>query len=211
MESLADIHAAGCPTDDMSGTATRTLKVEQVCKTFATADGAVEALSGVSFEIPENSCTVIGGENGSGKSVLMAIIAGLERADSGTATAYAKTGLVFQEAETQILGETPREDIAFGPKNLGWPPEKISAAVTHALEMTGLTAKADFQARFLSGGEKRRLAVAGIIALDAPVLLFDEPTAGLDGPSRAKTMALLRWIYRLSLWTNRMQIWILPA
>ena len=192
MESLADIHAAGRPTDDLSGTATRTLKVEQVCKAFTTADGAVEALSGVSFEIPENSCTVIGGENGSGKSVLMAIIAGLERADSGTVTAYAKTGLVFQEAETQILGETPREDIAFGPKNLGWPPEKISAAVTHALEMTGLTAKADFQARFLSGGEKRRLAVACMLAMDLPIIIMDEPYANLDFTGVKQVNALIK-------------------
>jgi len=192
MESLTEVHAAGCPTNDMSGAVVRTLKVEEVCKTFVTAGGPIEALSGVSFEIPESSCTVIGGENGSGKSLLMAIIAGLERADSGTVTAYAKAGLVFQEAETQILGETPREDIAFGPKNLGWQPEKVSVAIAHALERTGLTAKADFPARFLSGGEKRRLAVACMLAMDLPIIIMDEPYANLDFTGVKQVNALIK-------------------
>ena len=89
-------------------------------------------------------------------------------------------GLVFQEAETQILGETPREDIAFGPKNLGWKKDQIELAVNMALEKTGLTAKADFPARFLSGGEKRRLAVACMISMNLPVIILDEPYANLD-------------------------------
>ncbi|MGP1455296.1 MAG: energy-coupling factor ABC transporter ATP-binding protein [Treponema sp.] len=192
MESLTAVHTAGRSTDDISGAVVRTLKVEQVCKTFVTAGGPIEALSGVSFEIPERSCTVIGGENGSGKSLLMAIIAGLEQADTGTVTAYAKAGLVFQEAETQILGETPREDIAFGPKNLGWQPEKVSLAVTHALETTGLTAKADFPARFLSGGEKRRLAVACMLAMDLPIIIMDEPYANLDFTGVKQVNALIK-------------------
>lgn len=174
----------------------------------------------VSLEIPEGCCTVIGGENGSGKSVLMSILAGLEEADSGkvelkeqaggsgargtvllestgtdlaaqgtTGTDLAvhkpkklanSVGLVFQEAETQILGETPREDIAFGPKNLGWKKVQIEEAVTMALEKTGLTAKAEFPARFLSGGEKRRLAVACMISMNLPIIIMDEPYANLD-------------------------------
>ena len=192
MEPLTEEYAAEYPTDDMSGAVVRTLKVEQVCKTFITAGGSIEALSGVSFELPESSCTVIGGENGAGKSLLMAIIAGLERADSGTVTAYAKAGLVFQEAETQILGETPREDIAFGPKNLGWQPEKVRAAVAHALERTGLSAKADFPARFLSGGEKRRLAVACMLAMDLPIIIMDEPYANLDFTGVKQVNALIK-------------------
>jgi len=146
-------------------------------------------LKGVSLEIPEGSCTVIGGENGSGKSVLMSILAGLEEADSGSVelTGGARgtvlsdsVGLVFQEAETQILGETPREDIAFGPKNLGWKKVQIEEAVNLALEKTGLTAKAEFPARFLSGGEKRRLAVACMISMNLPIIILDEPYANLD-------------------------------
>ncbi len=168
------------------------LKVVRISKSFETADGTITALSDVSFEIPENSCTVIGGENGSGKSLLMSIIAGLEHADSGTVSAYAKPGLVFQEAETQILGETPREDIAFGPKNLGWSKAAVEKAVQQTLEKTGLLAKADFPARFLSGGEKRRLAVACMLAMDLPIIIMDEPYANLDFGGVKQVNALIR-------------------
>ncbi len=170
----------------------KTLKVAHIGKSFETADGTMTALSDVSFEIPENSCTVIGGENGSGKSLLMSIIAGLEKADTGTVSSYAKPGLVFQEAETQILGETPREDIAFGPKNLGWSKTKIAETVQRTLQKTGLIAKADFPARFLSGGEKRRLAVACMLAMDLPIIIMDEPYANLDFSGVKQVNSLIR-------------------
>ena len=96
------------------------LKINNLCKSFFTADGEKKALKSVSMEFEENSFTVIGGENGSGKSVLMSIIASLEDCSSGDIETFAQCGLVFQEAETQILGETPFEDVCFGPKNLGW-------------------------------------------------------------------------------------------
>ena len=156
------------------------LKINDICKSFETSEGINYALQNVSFEIPDGTCTVIGGENGSGKSVLMSIIAGLEEADSGTIENSCRAGLVFQEAETQILGETPREDIAFGPKNLGFTKEHTEQAIIDALQKTGLTSKADFPARFLSGGEKRRLAVACMIAMNLPVIILDEPYANLD-------------------------------
>ena len=97
------------------------IKIQNIRKSFQTQDGEKQALKNVSFEFEDGKCLLIGGENGSGKSLLMSIIAGLEDADSGSIELNGKrVGLVFQEAETQILGETPREDIAFGPKNLGW-------------------------------------------------------------------------------------------
>lgn len=156
------------------------ITISNVSKTFETSEGLNRALKNVSLKISDGSCVVIGGENGSGKSVLMSIIAGLEEADDGTVDCGSRVGLIFQEAETQILGETPREDIAFGPKNLGWKAEKVEAAVSSALEKTGLMAKADFPARFLSGGEKRRLAVACMIAMDLNIIIMDEPYANLD-------------------------------
>lgn len=156
------------------------ITISNVSKTFETSEGLNRALKNVNLKISDGSCVVIGGENGSGKSVLMSIIAGLEEADDGTVDCGSRVGLVFQEAETQILGETPREDIAFGPKNLGWKAEKVEAAVSSALEKTGLMAKADFPARFLSGGEKRRLAVACMIAMDLNIIIMDEPYANLD-------------------------------
>lgn len=168
------------------------IKITSVSKSFETAQGMNHALKDVSMEIETGVCTVIGGENGSGKSVLMSIIAGLEDADSGKVELDGKAGLVFQEAETQILGETPREDIAFGPKNLGWDSEKVEAAVNSALEKTGLTAKADFSARFLSGGEKRRLAVACMISMNLDIIIMDEPYANLDFGGVKQVNALIK-------------------
>lgn len=161
-------------------------------KTFETSEGENQALKNVSFQIEEGQCVVIGGENGSGKSVLMSIIAGLEEADEGKVETSGRVGLVFQEAETQILGETPREDIAFGPKNLGWSKDEITQTVENALEKTGLTKKADFPARFLSGGEKRRLAVACMIAMNLPVIILDEPFANLDYVGVKQVNALIK-------------------
>lgn len=156
------------------------IQVNKLNKSFKTTQGILHVFKDLSFELKDGSCTVLAGENGSGKSLLMSIIAGLEKADSGTVKVDGKVGLVFQEAETQILGETPREDIAFGPKNLGWKKEQVEAAVNKALEKTGLSSKADFPARFLSGGEKRRLAVACMLAMELPVIILDEPYANLD-------------------------------
>ena len=160
------------------------ISISHLSKTFSTVAGPKKALDDVSFEIREGECVVVGGENGSGKSVLMQIISGLMEADNfGTDSRVhveGRVGLVFQEAETQILGETPAEDIAFGPKNLGWKKEEVQTAVREALEKTGLTDKADFPARFLSGGEKRRLAVACMLAMKLPVIILDEPYANLD-------------------------------
>lgn len=169
------------------------IKIDHLSKTFNTLAGPKKALDDVNLEIAEGECVVIGGENGSGKSVLMQIIAGLVDGDNHTVVESVETtmqfssvfvngrvGLVFQEAETQILGETPAEDIAFGPKNLGWKKEEVQAAVREALEQTGLTEKADFPARFLSGGEKRRLAVACMLAMKLPIIILDEPYANLD-------------------------------
>ena len=185
------------------------ISVNNLSKTFYTgavgsgdgSSGAGEklALKNVSLQVQRGQCLVIGGENGSGKSVLMSIIAGLMDADSPTNTDGTPTlsvidrvGLVFQEAETQILGETPAEDIAFGPKNLGWSKKEVQTAVQEALAQTGLTDKADFPARFLSGGEKRRLAVACMLAMKLPTIILDEPYANLDFGGVRQVNALIR-------------------
>ena len=179
------------------------ITISHLSKTFQTVAGPKKVLDDISLEIREGECVVIGGENGSGKSVFMQIIAGLMDGDKNssksavvstgsTTVSTAEVGLVFQEAETQILGETPAEDIAFGPKNLGWKKEEVQAAVREALEKTGLTDKADFPARFLSGGEKRRLAVACMLAMKLPVIILDEPYANLDFGGVKQVNALVR-------------------
>ena len=168
------------------------LHLQNITKSFRIPSGKKVALDDVSLTIQEGECTVIAGENGSGKSVLMSIAAGLMNCDSGKVESSSRPGLIFQEAETQILGETPAEDIAFGPKNLGWKKEEIAAAVKTALEETGLTEKADFPARFLSGGEKRRLAVACMLSMQLPVLIMDEPYANLDYGGVKQVNALIQ-------------------
>ena len=176
------------------------IKINHLSKTFRTASGNKKALDDVSLEIFEGVCLLIGGENGSGKSLLMSIIAGLEEADKNAVVESDETtmfvdgraGLVFQEAETQILGETPVEDIAFGPKNLGWKKAEVQKAVHDALERTGLNNKSDFPARFLSGGEKRRLAVACMLAMNLPIIILDEPYANLDFGGVKQVNALIR-------------------
>jgi len=151
-------------------------------------DGYFYALKDVSFSIEEGECTIIAGANGSGKSLLMSIIAGLEEPDCGIVKTNGKAGLVFQEPDAQILGETPREDIAFGPRNMGLPKDEITQRVEKALLDTGLELKADFPSRSLSGGEKRRLAAAGVLAMDSSsqdtsqIMIFDEPYANMDYP-----------------------------
>ena len=176
------------------------IKINHLSKTFRTASGSKKALDDVSLEIHEGECVLIGGENGSGKSLLMSIIAGLEEADKNAVVESDETtmfvdgraGLVFQEAETQILGETPAEDVAFGPKNLGWKKAEVQKAVHDVLERTGLKDKADFPARFLSGGEKRRLAVACMLAMNLPIIILDEPYANLDFGGVKQVNALIR-------------------
>ena len=143
-------------------------------------NGTFVALDDISFSLQKGGCTIICGANGSGKSLLMSIIAGLETPDSGSVITSSRVGLVFQDPDSQILGETPMEDIAFGPSNLMLPKETIRLRVKAALEETGLLDRAHYPARSLSGGEKRRLAVAGVLAMDAGIIIFDEPYANMD-------------------------------
>jgi len=145
-------------------------------------DGSFYALSDISLSIENGECAIIAGANGSGKSLLMSIIAGLEAPSSGSVKTSAKVGLVFQEPDSQILGETPIEDIAFGPRNMKLSKNEIKRRVDDALLQTGLENCADFPARSLSGGEKRRLACAGVLAMDAQIIIFDEPYANMDFP-----------------------------
>lgn len=168
------------------------IELENVSKIYSTSLGKKTAVNKVSFFVEEGSLTVIGGENGSGKSVLMNIISGLEKATEGKVKINSKVGLVFQEADSQILGETVEEDVSFGPKNQKKSKEEIKILVESALKEVGLFEKKDFPARFLSGGEKRRLAVACMLSMNLPVLIFDEPYANLDFTGVKQVNSLIR-------------------
>ncbi len=163
------------------------LLVQNVCKSF----GKKQALCDVSFSAEKGSFTVIAGPNGSGKSVLMSLIAGLDEVDSGKITAK-EVGLVFQDADAQILGETPLEDVAFGLRNLGLSKKERQIEAEKVLNTMQLLEKKDLPARSLSGGEKRRLAVAGILALKRDFLIFDEPFANLDFPGIFQVCNILK-------------------
>lgn len=165
------------------------------------------ALSDISFSIQRESFSVILGHTGSGKSTLVSHLNGLVRPESGTVLldgedifakgydlrrARARVGLVFQYPEYQLFEETVEADIAFGPKNMGLSREEISArvgAAARALEIRPeLLKKSPFE---LSGGQKRRAAIAGVIAMQPEVLVLDEPAAGLDPRGRQRVMRLI--------------------
>lgn len=151
-----------------------------------------EALRGVDFTLAQGEFVLIVGANGSGKTVFVRHLNALYRPSSGKVllegepvekdiqNARRKVGLVFQDADSQIVAQTVREDIAFGPQNLGLPRDEIKRRVEHAMELLDLGDLAEHRPHLLSGGEKRRLAIAGVLALEPEVLILDEPFSNLD-------------------------------
>jgi biotin transport system ATP-binding protein len=165
------------------------------------------ALDRVSLRVDSGDFLVLAGRNGSGKSVLLRHAVGLLDPSSGevlyrgqsvaSRKAFARRGigLVFQDAEAQTVGDSVLGDAAFGPENLGYPPDEVSSRAIAALASMGLEAKAESSPASLSGGERRRLAIAGMLAMDCEALLLDEPFSNLDYPS---VSALLRCLVDLS-------------
>ena len=156
----------------------KALEVKNISKIFP---DKTKALEDISFSIEQGEFCVIAGSNGSGKSVLMSLIAGLDEPTGGTIDLFGNSaGLVFQDADSQILGETPEEDVSFGAKNYGLKKDELKQCVESSLEQVGLLHKKNAYARSLSGGEKRRLNLCRIL-MEAPnVLILDEPTRGID-------------------------------
>ena len=160
-----------------------------------------KALDNVSFSVERGEFIGIIGHTGSGKSTLMQHLNGLLKPTGGqvlldgvdihsdkkiTRQARFRVGLVFQYPEYQLFEETVYKDIAFGPKNMGLKPDEIDRRVREAAKLVGLTdAQLEVSPFDLSGGQKRRVAIAGVIAMEPEVLILDEPTAGLDPASRA--------------------------
>ena len=186
------------------GTGNPLLAFERVTYTYPGQDRP--ALDNVTFEAGAGEIVLLTGPNGSGKSTLLRHANGLLRPDRGkvvvngreTATltvaeAARSVGLLAQHADTQLFAETVRDEIVFAPENLGYSREKIGHCVDGALKILGLEVLGtETPPLNLSVGEKQRVAIASILAMDTPVLVLDEPTLGLDHGRKAELAALLR-------------------
>ena len=165
------------------------------------------ALNEISFRVNEGDFLAIAGHTGSGKSTLIQIISGLIEFKNGTVeidgepvakkNARRKIGIVFQYPEHQLFEETVEKDIAFGPANFGLSDEEISARVEYAMKLVGLSPELKNVSPFeLSGGQKRRVAIAGILALKPKYLILDEPTAGLDPGAKKNLTEEIRKLHK---------------
>jgi energy-coupling factor transport system ATP-binding protein len=169
-------------------------------------------LDNINFDIYDGEVAGIIGHTGSGKSTLLQQLNGLLKPRGGTIIVGGtditrpgismrdvrrRVGLVFQYPEYQLFEETVALDVAFGPKNLGLREDEVDERVHDALELVGLdydevAGRSPFE---LSGGQKRRVAIAGVIAMKPQVLILDEPTAGLDPGSHDEIMAMIRKVH----------------
>jgi cobalt/nickel transport system ATP-binding protein len=183
------------------------LEVSELAFQFA---GGAPALRGVSFSVEQGECLAIIGPNGAGKSTLLLHLNGIlpERATALSAGCVRvqgrpvtrengawvrrQVGVLFQDPDDQLFCATVAEDVAYGPEQLGHEPSEVARRVQNALAQVGL---AGFEQRLphqLSGGEKKRVCLAGLLAYDPSILVLDEPSAGLDPRSRRELIDLLR-------------------
>jgi cobalt/nickel transport system ATP-binding protein len=172
--------------------------------------GRFPALDGVSMSVKRGEKVALLGANGCGKSTLLKVIDGLVFPDSGNYIAFgeevtedkledqqfnegfrSRVGFIFQNSDAQVFSPTVREEIAFGPLNMAMDRRQVEARVADTLEMLGIAELADRAPYQLSGGQKKRVAIASVLVMNPEVLLFDEPTAGLDPRSQQWLMELI--------------------
>ena len=168
------------------------------------------ALSSVSFDIERGEFIAILGHNGSGKSTLAKHLNGLLTPGEGAVLIEGMdtrdgeqiwnirriAGMVFQNPDNQIIGQIVEEDVAFGPENLGVPPQEIAERVQEALARVGMTEKRRFSPNKLSGGQKQRVSIAGVLAMRPKILILDEPTAMLDPEGRREVLEAVHSLNR---------------
>jgi cobalt/nickel transport system ATP-binding protein len=178
--------------------------IEVNALTYRYEDGT-EALRGVDFQLAAGECVAVLGANGSGKTTFVLHLNGLLTAEAGSvrvcgmdmnkanlAAIRQRVGLVFQDSDEQLFMPTVIEDVMFGPLNQGLNPEQAEARARVALDQTGISKLAGRAPYHLSSGEKRRAALAGILAMDPEVLVLDEPTTFLDPPGQRDLRDLLK-------------------
>lgn len=165
------------------------LEVRGLSRSYGSAG---KVLDNINLEFQDGSFTIIAGPNGSGKTQLMRHLNGLLKPQSGQILldeidiqknlmdARRQIGLVFQNADSQIVGQTVGSDIAFGPANLKWSREKINQKVESILKELSITQLKDRRPHTLSGGEKRRCVLAAVLVMDPRIIVLDEPFTGLD-------------------------------
>ncbi len=185
------------------------LQVENLTHSYSVAGkNKFAAINNISFSLEKGEILGIIGHTGSGKSTLVSHLNGLLKPDSGRILLNGediwekpkeiskiryKVGLVFQYPEYQLFEETVYEDIAFGPKNMGLDSNEIDKRIKHSADLLGFTSELFDKSPFdLSGGQKRRVAIAGVVAMEPELLVFDEPTAGLDPQGRAAIFKAIR-------------------
>ena len=166
------------------------LKAENISFSY----GTHAVLKNISFSLKRGTLTALTGASGSGKTTLLEILAGLKKQDSGTVRSAGKPLLCQQNSDAALFEVFAADDVAFGPRNSGIKGKELLECVKTAMNRVNLPFEefASKQTNCLSGGQKRRLSVAGIIAMKGDILLFDEPSAGLDGAAKYTVMHLLR-------------------
>jgi biotin transport system ATP-binding protein len=181
------------------------IEIENLSHRFA--DGRM-GLEDINLNIREGSFVVIAGRNGSGKTTLLRHLNGLLLPTSGTVRlegvpvhkdllkSRQLVGMVFQDSDSQIVGETVYADVAFGPENLRLGRSTIENRVFKALRAVGLSDLVDQRPHLLSGGEKRRLAIAGILAMEPRIIVFDEPFSSLDYPGVKRVLRHILDLHR---------------
>ncbi len=166
------------------------------------ADGT-QALDGIDFHLEAGECVALLGANGSGKTTFVLHLNGLLEGEGSVevcglpvrkdtlADVRAKVGLVFQDSDEQLFMPTVLEDVAFGPANLGLGPQQAAERARKMLEQVGMASVIHKAPYHLSAGEKRRVAIAGVLAMQPEVLVLDEPTTFLDPPAQRELARLL--------------------
>ena len=165
----------------------------------------LKILDNLSFSLDKGSFAVVCGRNGAGKSQLLRCIKGLVSPDGGeilvdgvslnAKARMKKMAIVFQDADMQIVSQSVEKDVAFGPENMGLDRKEIERRVENALSLMGLEGKVKQRPQTLSGGEKRKCAIAGILAMEPEVILLDEPFANLDYPSTLSVIRALNTLH----------------
>ena len=194
------------------------ITLQQVSYTYqANTPFEGRALFGVDLEIVEGSYTALIGHTGSGKSTILQLLNGLNVPTAGSVVidemvitptsvnkdikqVRKKVGLVFQFPESQVFDETVLKDVAFGPQNFGVSKEEAEATAREKLALVGIDEELFERSPFeLSGGQMRRVAIAGILAMEPTVLVLDEPTAGLDPAGRKELMAIFKELHQAGM------------